>query len=376
MARRASRSGRKTVWSHSRQERVRFEDLARTLLEKFELQQRRSVSTAKLRLRHLGDFFGQDRAVNLTTARLQAYQVHRRQAGASPATVNRELSILHRAFVIAARAGLLSRVPMFPERLEESAPREETLEPAEHGAIRPYLIPDYQDALDFAMEMGWRKTAIFTLPWSAVDLVGGTVRLAAEFAKNKSAQQLPFSPTVRAVLARRAAVRRLDCPLVFHIRGRSGYHSWQRVWTAARLAAGLKDKRLHDARRTVARDLARSGVAPTTAMRITGHKSPTMYRRYAVVRDADLQDATDRLAAYRAALPAPDRKVIPISAAQGSSGGPPLRTMTAHTPADARGLARAPVPEVRDSTGAEGKGGDPPRLATPGSPDRRRRASA
>jgi hypothetical protein len=45
-----------------------------------------------------------------------------------------------------------------------------------------------------------------------------------------------------------------------------------------------------------------------------------MYRRYAVVRDADLQDAADRLAAYRASLPTPERKVIPmISAAQASA---------------------------------------------------------
>jgi integrase len=302
-----------------REERVRFEDLKRVLTEKYELQARRSLSTAQLRLRYLEGFFAQDRAIDLTTARLQAYQAHRRQEEASAATVNRELSVLHRAFVIAARAGLLSRVPMFPERLEESAPREETLEPAEHLAIREHLPPDYQDALDFALETGWRKKAIFTLPWPAVDLQGGTVRLAAEFAKNKGAQLLPISPPLRAVLARRAAARRLDCPLVFHVAGRPMYHGWQKAWDAARTAAGLLGKRLHDARRTVARDLARSGVAPTTAMRITGHKSPVMYRRYAVVRDADLQDAADRLAAYRASLPAPERKVIPISAAQGNA---------------------------------------------------------
>ena len=42
-----------------------------------------------------------------------------------------------------------------------------------------------------------------------------------------------------------------------------------------------------------------------------------MYRRYAVVRDADLQDATDRLATYRAALPIPERTVIPLRAVPG-----------------------------------------------------------
>jgi integrase len=293
------------------EERVRFEDLKRGLLEKYTLQKRRSFSTARLRLRHIEDFFGQDRAFDMTTARLQAYQAHRLQEGANRASINRELSILHRAFVLAAKASLLSRVPMFPDRLEESPPREETLEHPEYLAIRAHLPPDYRDVLDFGYGTGWRKGALLGLPWSAVDLRGGTILLPAELAKNRQAQTLPLSPSLREILVRRAERRRLDSPLVFHTDGRSMYHAWQKVWVQACEAAGLKGKRLHDTRRTVARDLVRSGVGPTTAMRVTGHKSPVMFRRYAVVRDADLQDAADRLDAYRATL-SPGRTVIPL----------------------------------------------------------------
>lgn len=297
------------------EERVTFEDLQRVLLEKYALQKRRSLSTARLRLRHLEGFFGQDRALEMTTARLQAYQAHRLQEGANRATINRELAVLHRAFVLAAKAGLLSRVPMFPDRLEENPPREETLEHAEYLAIRAHLPPDFQDALDFAYETGWRKGAIFRLAWSAVDLRVGTLRLPAEHAKNKQAQALPLSARLREILTRRAERRRLDCPLVFHVNGKPMYHAWQDAWVRACRAAGLTGKRLHDLRRTVSRDLIRSGVAPGTAMRVTGHKSPVMFRRYAVVRDADLQEATDRLAAYRATL-SPERTVIPLARAQ------------------------------------------------------------
>jgi integrase len=303
------------VFVGPQEERVKFEDLKRVLMEKYELQKRRSLSTARLRLRHLEGFFTQDRALDMTAARLQAYQAHRLQEGANRASINRELSVLHRAFVLAAKAGLLSRVTMFPDRLEESPPREETLERPEYQAIREHLPPDYQDALDFGYETGWRKGALLRLPWSAVDLRGGTMLLPAELAKNRQAQALPLSPHLREILLRRAERRRLDCPLVFHADGRPMYHSWQDVWVRACEAAGLKDKRLHDTRRTVTRDLIRSGVGPTTAMRVTGHKSPVMFRRYAVVRDADLQDAADRLAAYRATLPT-ERTVIPLSRAQ------------------------------------------------------------
>jgi len=298
-----------------KEERVTFADLDRVLVEKYELQGRRSLSTARLRLRHLRGFFGDERAIDITTARLQAYQTHRRHEGANRATVNRELSVLHRAFVLAAKVGLLSRVPMFPDPLEESPAREVTLEAPECLAIRAHLPPDYQDALDFAYETGWRKGAILRLPLTAVDLRGGTVLLPASLAKSKRAQVLPLSPRLREILARRAARRRLDCPLVFHVDRRPMYQRWQKVWVTACKAAGLAGKRLHDTRRTISRDLRKSGAAETTAMRMTGHLSPVMFKRYAVVKDADLPEAADRLATYRSTLPT-ERAVIPFTEVQ------------------------------------------------------------
>lgn len=43
------------------------------------------------------------------------------------------------------------------------------------------------------------------------------------------------------------------------------------------------------------RNLERAGVARSVAMTITGHKTESVYRRYAIVSDADLQDATRKL---------------------------------------------------------------------------------
>ncbi len=49
-------------------------------------------------------------------------------------------------------------------------------------------------------------------------------------------------------------------------------------------------------RRTAVRNLERRGVARSVAMKITGHKTESVYRRYAIVSDADLQEATRKLA--------------------------------------------------------------------------------
>jgi hypothetical protein len=45
------------------------------------------------------------------------------------------------------------------------------------------------------------------------------------------------------------------------------------------------------------RNLERAGVARSVAMKITGHKTESGYRRYAIVSDADLREAATRLAA-------------------------------------------------------------------------------
>ena len=59
--------------------------------------------------------------------------------------------------------------------------------------------------------------------------------------------------------------------------------------------AGVPGRLLHDFRPTAVRNLERAGVARSVAMRITGHKAESVYRRYAIVSDAGLQEAARKL---------------------------------------------------------------------------------
>ena len=103
-------------------------------------------------------------------------------------------------------------------------------------------------------------------------------------------------------MKRRVAARRLDCVLVFHRDGEAVV-DWRKAWEAACKVAGLPGKRLHDCRRTAARNLIRSGTPERVAMQLTGHKTRSVFDRYNIVSENDLRSGVERLAAYVKKLP-------------------------------------------------------------------------
>jgi len=58
---------------------------------------------------------------------------------------------------------------------------------------------------------------------------------------------------------------------------------------------------VHDFRRTAVRNLELAGVSRSAAMKLTGHKTEAVYRRYAIVDSAMLQEAVDNLGALHSA---------------------------------------------------------------------------
>jgi integrase len=296
-----------------REERVKFEDLASGYERDYELRGLRSVRAAKARIKHLREFFGEYRARDITSERIRTYQAARRKANASPATVNRETSALARMFRLLVKSGEFSIAPSFPERLEESTPRQGFFERHEYLAVRQNLGFDYADVLDFAYYSGWRKREITDLTWAEIDLAAGVIRLSPERSKTRTGRVLPLSSPMLTVLQRRVSPRRLDCLLVFHRNG-NRMVDWRRAWASACKAAKLPGKRLHDCRRTAARNLVRARVPERVAMQLTGHKTRSVFDRYNIVAEDDLQVGVDLLAAYVEQQPT-EAKVIALKKA-------------------------------------------------------------
>lgn len=73
------------------------------------------------------------------------------------------------------------------------------------------------------------------------------------------------------------------------------------AWAKACKDAGVPGRLVHDFRRTAVRNLERAGVPRSAAMRMTGHKTEAVYRRYAITDSAMLQEAAVKLATLHAA---------------------------------------------------------------------------
>jgi integrase len=69
----------------------------------------------------------------------------------------------------------------------------------------------------------------------------------------------------------------------------------RKVWLSSTMKAGLPGILIHDLRRSAVRNLEAAGVSRSVAMKITGHQTESVYRRYAITSDADLAQAVQQI---------------------------------------------------------------------------------
>ena len=118
----------------------------------------------------------------------------------------------------------------------------------------------------------------------------------------------PFTAELEKILTTQLAIHKelkaegTICPFVFHRNGeRIGY--FRTAWKNACKAAGCPGALVHDMRRSAVRTFERAGVPRSVAMSIVGHKTESIYRRYAIVDEAMQREAAARLDAWMAAPP-------------------------------------------------------------------------
>ncbi|BCA56674.1 putative Phage integrase [Nitrospira sp. KM1] len=292
-----------------RNERILFREAADALTEHYQVTGSRQLKDAASKMKPVKAFFGQYRLQAVDQANITRY-VHQRQTEeVSNATINRELSVLGKALRLAHERGQLLRMPRI-HLLQESAPRSGFFERADFERVCRALKkrPDLQAAVTIAYTYGWRmQSEVLQLDLGHVDLNAGTLRLDPGMTKNGEGRVVYLTPAVAGVLAEqvervKALSRKLDrviIPLFPNPRqGRwqgNRLRDFRKAWTTACAKVGLIGMIRHDFRRSAVRNLVRSGVPETVAMKITGHKTRSVFDRYNIVNDGDLREAAKKL---------------------------------------------------------------------------------
>jgi integrase len=292
--------------------RMKYEEALADLLN-YHKANGRTTRKMEARIRkHLTPFFTGKKMADITTALVNAYIARRREQSrvtrrrtipVAPATINRELAWLKHMFNLAVRAGKLMTKPSI-DLLQEHNVRTGFFEPEEYQSVMSHLQPEVQAVVAFAYLTGWRTSEVKSLTWKQVDWSAGEVRLEPGTTKNKQGRTFPFTPELRALLERQRA-QRVVCDRVFFrmvAQGRGGVKrpraivSFGKAFKTACRLAGCPGRTPHDLRRTAVRDFVREGIPQTVAMKLTGHLTESVFRRYDIVSPNDLRVAAEKLA--------------------------------------------------------------------------------
>ena len=152
-----------------------------------------------------------------------------------------------------------------------------------------------------------------------MDTRRGVIRLFQGETKNDEGRTLAIAGPLAEIMARRQVARLVQrrdgepvvADLVFHNRGHR-IVDYRRAWAKACKAAGFVyrvvnektgrreiGRRMHDLRRTAARDRVDDGTPERVVMAMTGHKTRAMFDRYSIASTKDIKAAL-----LKATLPA------------------------------------------------------------------------
>ena len=244
---------------------------------------------------HLNKTFGEMLLTDITSAMLSEYKVQRRSEGASPRTINYELTLMSHAFNLAIREWeLVDDNPVRrvkKERVNNVIERWLTLDEEEKllKASPKWL----QDIIVFAIHTGLRQSELLDLKWSQVELNRRTITISEQ--KNRGIDTLPLSETAMQVLREREKASSCTDRYVFpnNFSRRRGNRLLLRSFYAAIKQAGIENFRFHDLRHTFATRLVQQGVGLFEVQKLGRWKNTSMVMRYAHHNTESLRSAIE-----------------------------------------------------------------------------------
>ena len=278
-----------------------FADAGTSYIKRLKEEGGKSIDRKEQQLtQHLAPFFKETPLSKVTTSELARYRKHRRDKGASVATVNRELAVVSHLFSKAVEWGMLSHRPGKIERFKEdrgrivylTAEQCQRVLTAAKGDISPHIYPFSVVALSTSMRM----TEILSMTREHVDVDRKRIFIPSAKA---GARDQPITSELAGFL--RAHIEKLPkgtdwlFPSIGSKSGRLATirKAHRRVIKAAGLDPNVVVR--HTFRHTAITHLVQAGVDLPTVQKISGHKTLAMVGRYSHANGAHIDAAMDKL---------------------------------------------------------------------------------
>jgi integrase len=285
---------------------IRIDELYADMVAEYKREGRKSIKHLEMRWKnHLQPFFTRLRADHLNTDLVQRYSLKRKEEeGASGPTINRELAILKRACSLARENGKLRAVPVI-HMYKESTPRTGFLEDAQYMKLAAECNKEglwLRALLTTAYSFAFRKGELLSMHRRQVDLASREIQLEAGTTKNDEARIASMTDEVFHLLSPLCIGKQPD-DFLFSRPDKDGNYganghpvrAFRRIWKTVCTRAGVPNLMFHDLRRSGVRNLRKLGVPESVAMKISGHKTRSIFERYNIVDKNDVIDATRKL---------------------------------------------------------------------------------
>jgi integrase len=298
--------------------KVRYADLRAALLQNYVERGNKSLQTMAdgsetvWGLKPLDDFFEYKPPKNgarepekpglpmtqITTDAAREFARKRLDEGVSNDTVNGSLRLLRRMLNIAHEDKKIQVVPKV-RLLKNSPARKGFLAQEQFDSLISFLPANLKPLVTFLYYCGVRLGEAKQIEWRQLDLKAALIRLEEDQTKNSEARTIPLPDVLVKMLA--------------EIKPKEGTvfdtTNLRKAWCKACVAAGLgkfdeveekSDPRytgliIHDLRRSAIKNLMKAGVNEKVAMKISGHKTRTVFDRYHIVDTEDVVDAMRRV---------------------------------------------------------------------------------
>jgi integrase len=235
----------------------------------------------------------------ITTDATRTFVRQRQAEGAGNAVINRSLAALRRMFRIAQEDGKLQVIPVI-RLLKEPPARKGFVPMGEFEELVGLLPTTLRPLVTFLYFCGVRIGEALQIEWPQVDIKQRLIRLEDEQTKSGEARIVPLPSALVMMLEK---IKPKDGKVFV---ATNLTKEWRKACAACGLGRIIKIEgkpydphyeglNIHDLRRSAIRNLVNAGVPELVAMKISGHKTRSVFDRYHIVSTDDVTNAMRRL---------------------------------------------------------------------------------